>query len=91
MTRCNQRKSVSYQAMIGAGFFVFSIGQDAAIYNKNFMIKIHSNGKTEWLYPAEISSICQIDIKNFPFDTQQCKLKFGCWAYTGGEVSDILH
>ena len=63
-----------------------SIGQDAAIYNKNFMIKVHSDGQTEWLYPAEISSICQIDIKNFPFDTQQCKLKFGSWAYTGGEV-----
>lgn len=63
-----------------------SVGQEAAIYNRNYMIKIHSNGEHEWYLPAEVSSICQINIKNFPFDTQQCILKFGSWAYTGSEV-----
>ena len=50
------------------------------------MIKIHSTGFTEWYCPAEISSICKINIKNFPFDSQECNLKFGSWAYTGAEV-----
>ena len=68
-------------------FPLYSIGQEAAIYNRNYLIKINSTGETNWLFPAEISSICQIDIKNFPFDAQQCKLKFGSWAYTGNEVS----
>lgn len=70
-------------------FLLFSIGHDAAIYNSNYMIKIHHDGQTEWYCPAEIKSICHIDIKDFPFDTQQCRLKFGSWIYTGEEVSTL--
>lgn len=68
-------------------FHPFSIGQDAALYNRDYFIKIHSTGETEWYCPAEISSICKMDIRDFPFDSQQCKLKFGSWAYTGSEVN----
>lgn len=28
-------------------------------------------------------SSCYIDVRWFPFDVQQCKLKFGSWSYGG--------
>ena len=31
-------------------------------------------------------SSCQIDITWFPFDDQDCKLKFGSWTYNGFNV-----
>ena len=43
---------------------------------------IHYTGFTEWFAPTEIHSICEMDITNFPFDEQRCKLKFGSWSYT---------
>lgn len=34
--------------------------------------------------PAGIfKSSCYIDVRWFPFDVQQCKLKFGSWSYGG--------
>ena len=32
-------------------------------------------------------SSCQIDITWFPFDDQDCLLKFGSWTYNGFNVS----
>ena len=31
-------------------------------------------------------STCKIDITWFPFDDQQCDLKFGSWTYSGWQV-----
>lgn len=44
-----------------------------------------------WLLSSERShhrvgifkSSCYIDVRWFPFDVQQCKLKFGSWSYGG--------
>lgn len=32
---------------------------------------------------AVYKSSCAIDIKYFPFDEQECRLKFGSWTYNG--------
>ena len=34
-------------------------------------------------------SSCPIDITWFPFDDQNCEMKFGSWTYNGFKVSDI--
>ena len=31
-------------------------------------------------------STCKIDITWFPFDDQQCKMKFGSWTYDGSAI-----
>ena len=33
-----------------------------------------------------IFSTCKIDITWFPFDDQQCKMKFGSWSYDGAAI-----
>ena len=36
--------------------------------------------------PAKFTSTCEIDITYFPFDRQECKLKFGSWTFDVAEV-----
>jgi nicotinic acetylcholine receptor, invertebrate len=51
----------------------------------NAMI-IH-NGSVFWPIPTRLKSTCQIDVTYFPYDEQECKLKFGSWTYNGYQVS----
>ncbi|VDK56128.1 unnamed protein product [Cylicostephanus goldi] len=52
--------------------------------------KLSYNGTVEWAPPAIYKSMCQIDVEFFPFDRQQCEMKFGSWTYGGLEV-DLIH
>ena len=36
-----------------------------------------------WIPPSIFKSTCSINISNFPFDEQTCKMKFGSWTYDG--------
>ena len=42
---------------------------------------MYDNGLQFWLCPATFTSTCEIDITYFPFDRQECKLKFGSWTF----------
>ncbi|CAF0965198.1 unnamed protein product [Rotaria sordida] len=45
------------------------------------------NGSVFWPIPTRLKSTCQIDVTYFPYDEQECKLKFGSWTYNGYQVS----
>ncbi|XP_019722180.1 neuronal acetylcholine receptor subunit beta-4 isoform X2 [Hippocampus comes] len=49
-----------------------------------------SNGSISWLPPAIYKSACKIEVKHFPFDQQNCTLKFRSWTYDYTEVDLIL-
>ncbi|GAB6031197.1 Acetylcholine Receptor [Chamberlinius hualienensis] len=51
---------------------------------------IYYNGTVVWKPPAIFKSYCEIDVKYFPFDQQQCFMKFGSWTYDGSLV-DLQH
>ncbi|TKR63621.1 hypothetical protein L596_027430 [Steinernema carpocapsae] len=64
---------------------------DIVLYNNadsNYNITIstkatlHYTGEVTWEPPAIFKSMCQIDVRWFPFDEQQCHLKFGSWTYS---------
>lgn len=38
-------------------------------------------------FPTVITSLCKVDVTYFPFDTQNCALTFGSWAYHGLELN----
>lgn len=49
-----------------------------------------SNGTIEWLPPAIYKSACRIEVKHFPFDQQNCTLKFRSWTYDRTEINLAL-
>jgi hypothetical protein len=52
-------------------------------------VVVRHNGSCTYIPPGIFKSTCKIDITWFPFDDQQCKMKFGSWTYDGFMVSTI--
>nr|KAF6348065.1 cholinergic receptor nicotinic alpha 2 subunit [Myotis myotis] len=68
---------------------------DIVLYNNadgefvvNHMTKAHlfSTGTVHWVPPAIYKSSCSIDVTFFPFDQQNCKMKFGSWSYDKAKI-----
>ncbi|XP_028411230.1 neuronal acetylcholine receptor subunit alpha-3-like [Dendronephthya gigantea] len=51
------------------------------MYNFDTKIVFYHDGRIQWNAPAQIKTICTIDITYFPFDEQKCKITFGSWSY----------
>ncbi|XP_072051067.1 LOW QUALITY PROTEIN: neuronal acetylcholine receptor subunit beta-4-like [Amphiura filiformis] len=60
-------------------------------YEVTLMTKalLYSTGYIYWLPPAIYKSSCKIDVRYFPFDQQECVMKFGSWTYDG-DLVDLL-
>ncbi|XP_071773335.1 neuronal acetylcholine receptor subunit non-alpha-3-like isoform X2 [Centroberyx gerrardi] len=48
------------------------------------------NGAITWTPPASYKSACTMDVTFFPFDRQNCSMKFGSWTYDGNMVDMVL-
>ncbi|KAM6149918.1 neuronal acetylcholine receptor subunit beta-4 [Erethizon dorsatum] len=53
-------------------------------------VVLRSNGSIEWLPPAIYKSACKIEVRHFPFDQQNCTLKFRSWTYDHTEIDMVL-
>lgn len=51
---------------------------------------VHSNGIVDWSLPATFHSICEVDLKFYPYDSQVCKLKFASWVHSGRHLDLVL-
>ncbi|XP_045886587.1 neuronal acetylcholine receptor subunit non-alpha-3-like isoform X2 [Micropterus dolomieu] len=51
---------------------------------------VRFNGAITWTPPASYKSACTMDVTFFPFDRQNCTMKFGSWTYDGNMVDLIL-
>ncbi|CAF4317317.1 unnamed protein product [Rotaria socialis] len=49
--------------------------------------QIRYDGIVKWNPPMVYKSYCSIDIQYYPFDIQNCTLKFGTWSYHGSLVN----
>ncbi|XP_004480446.2 neuronal acetylcholine receptor subunit beta-4 [Dasypus novemcinctus] len=52
-------------------------------------VVVRSNGSILWLPPAIYKSACKIEVKHFPFDQQNCTLKFRSWTYDHTEIDMV--
>ena len=69
-------------------FFLFVSSADEAFdgtYPTNVVVT--SSGSCTYIPPGIFKSTCKIDITWFPFDDQDCKMKFGSWTYNGYKVN----
>lgn len=48
---------------------------------------INYNGRIIWEPPMIYKSYCAINIEYYPFDIQDCYMKFGTWTYHGGLIN----
>ncbi|XP_053556125.1 neuronal acetylcholine receptor subunit alpha-6, partial [Bombina bombina] len=68
---------------------------DIVLYNNavgDFQVKgktkalLKYNGLITWAPPAIFKSSCPMDITFFPFDHQNCSMKFGSWSYDKAKI-----
>jgi len=53
-------------------------------YSTNIVVS--SSGDCLWVPPGLFLSTCKIDITWFPFDEQNCDMKFGSWTYDSSGI-----
>ncbi|XP_015989619.2 neuronal acetylcholine receptor subunit beta-2 [Rousettus aegyptiacus] len=72
---------------------------DVVLYNNAdgmYEVSFYSNavvsydGSIFWLPPAIYKSACKIEVKHFPFDQQNCTMKFRSWTYDRTEIDLVL-
>lgn len=72
---------------------------DVVLYNNAdgmYEVSFYSNavvshdGSIFWLPPAIYKSACKIEVKHFPFDQQNCTLRFRSWTYDRTELDLVL-
>lgn len=71
-------------------FFLLCYSADEGFdgtFHTNIVVK--SNGSCLYVPPGIFKSTCKIDITWFPFDDQNCDMKFGSWTYDGNQVNVI--
>jgi len=49
-------------------------------------VRVRHDGHCYWAAPFIFKSSCPFDVRDFPFDEQKCKLKFGSWQYHGKQL-----
>lgn len=68
---------------------------DIVLFNNadgNYEVSYESNvvlnytGNHYWIPPAIYKSSCTIDVQYFPFDQQECEMKFGSWTFKGDQM-----
>ncbi|XP_014681087.1 PREDICTED: acetylcholine receptor subunit beta-like 1 [Priapulus caudatus] len=49
-------------------------------------VVLFHTGQVLWVPPAIYQSSCTIDVTYFPFDKQECNMKFGSWTFNAEQV-----
>ncbi|KAK2505144.1 hypothetical protein MC885_014380 [Smutsia gigantea] len=79
--------TAKWVSLTGWGLLCSAVG-DFQVEGKTKALLQH-NGTITWMPPAVFKSSCPMDITFFPFDHQNCSLKFGSWTYDKAEI-DLL-
>ena len=75
-------------------FFLITSADESIDFRGNLdrlstRVQLFHDGKNKWLAPVMLRSKCKINVKYFPFDAQNCTMKFGSWTYDGNRVDVV--
>ena len=57
------------------------------IYTLKGGMYLYNTGNMLWSMPSIYKFSCSLDLHNFPFDSQDCVMKFGSWSYDNTKLS----
>ena len=57
------------------------------IYTLKGGMYLYNSGSMLWSMPAVYKFSCALQLEKFPFDTQDCSMKFGSWTYDNSLLS----
>ncbi|KAL5011028.1 hypothetical protein ScPMuIL_013333 [Solemya velum] len=64
--------------------FIYNNADDGSTgFMQGTYVLVDHDGYVLWPVPVKLKSSCKVDITYFPFDDQQCILRFGSWIYSG--------
>lgn len=61
---------------------LYNAAEKPIIYDNNGALKLFYNGTIFYNRPTKYSFSCKLELHDFPFDTQVCKMTFGSWKYS---------
>ncbi|CAJ0591570.1 unnamed protein product [Cylicocyclus nassatus] len=64
---------------------------DVVKLQSNNDVRVNHTGHVRYYIPFSSESLCKLDVKFFPFDTQQCQLLFGSWAHSNDSIKYSLY
>lgn len=53
--------------------------------------RLNASGIIEWWPGITFSTYCQVDLKDFPFDTQSCEIWLGSWSMDSTQINFTKH
>ena len=51
---------------------------------------MYQDGVVTWIHKSVITTPCTMDVRFFPFDTQNCTINFGSWIYSNLHINLTL-
>jgi len=66
---------------------LLNAGAKPEIYTLEGGMMLYQRGEFMWSRPLIFTFSCPLDLHNFPFDTQICKIRFGSWIFSNRYVN----
>ncbi|XP_048780699.1 neuronal acetylcholine receptor subunit alpha-10-like isoform X2 [Ostrea edulis] len=67
--------------------FIYNNADDGSTgFMQGTYVLLNYDGIVVWPVPVKLKSSCKVDITYFPFDDQECILRFGSWIYSGSWI-----
>jgi len=71
--------------------FVCRVDENPGYKLRNKLAIVNSSGTVIWATHGRLKSRCDLNLRQFPFDTQHCYLPFAPWSYDRSLVNISLN
>ena len=63
-----------------------SVDEEHILEQEESHMLIFSDGRISWSRPTNMIFACKMSLTAFPFDRQNCTLRYGAWSYDDSRV-----